>query len=359
MGAMRELPHSREAEQGILGFFLVPGTNTREQFIEYSPVLGPSSFYALAHRLIYESILAVDQAEDVEIGLVTVVNDLETRGKLGQVGGATYVASLTDMIPIAIELRGWVKIVTTKALQRQIIELLSAATAEAYQGEMSPEDIAEKLSRGLGQLMKGRTKAAEICKILKETMAEIGDRAEGRKAPGLMSRFHELNIKTHGFHPGDLFILAARPSMGKTSLVMCLAKDVAVSGARVLVFSLEMKDSQLVERMLAEETGVLLDAIRTGNLEHGQRVALDRAAEKISRLSIKIDDQAGLSIGQLRARAKAEALKGGVDLIVVDYLQLVCAPGAQNREREVSQISAGLKALAKELRLFDESSGFE
>lgn len=351
MGAIRELPHNHEAEQGILGLFLLGSDTARECFVEYAPRLGPSSFYALAHRLIYESILAVDQTDDLEVGLVTVVTDLEARGKLNQVGGAAYIANLTSIIPSTRDLRGWVKIVVTKALQRQVIELLSAATAEAYQGEMSPEDIAEKLSRGLGQLMRGRTKAAEVGKILQETMIEIEDRAEGRKAPGLMTRFHDLNLITHGFHPGDLFVLAARPSMGKTSLVMCLAKDVAVGGARVLVFSLEMKNSQLVERMLAEETGIPLDAIRTGNLERWQRTALDQAAEKISRLSIKIDDQAGLSIGQLRARAKAEMFKGGADLIVVDYLQLVCAPGAQNREREVSQISAGLKALAKELNV--------
>jgi replicative DNA helicase len=348
-------PHSVEAEQAVLGALLIDAT-TWEQVAD---VLSAEDFYRPDHRLIYEAI-----AELINVGrpgdVVTVSEQLERRARLEDAGGLAYLGTLARDTPTAANARAYATIVRERALLRRLIEAGHAIVASVFSDEGLP--VRELVDRAEARVFEiaeqgahSRGGARKVSALLPELIDKIDEwHTNPNKLRGLASGFTDFDHKTGGLRGGDLIVIAGRPSMGKTTLALNIAEYAAVSPdskAAVAIFSMEMPSEQLVTRMLASIGHVPLNSIRSGHISDDDWVRITAATSQLSEARIFIDETSALTPTELRARArriKREA--NGLDLIVVDYLQLMQVPGTQeNRATEIAEISRGLKALAKEL----------
>jgi len=340
----RTPPHSIEAESSLLGACLLSEHISSEAL----STLTFKDFYDLRHQTIFKSMEQLAQNGST-IDLVTVCGAFQD--KLEQIGGAGYLASLTEVIPAPTGARSWAKIISKNATARTLIETASNVIEAAYSSQ-DIEQVIDDFGKIFVKQHGGAGKAVSASQIVDATLADIRNKIKsGNRLQGISSGFSELDRMTSGLSPSDLIVLAARPSMGKTALAVNIAVNAALAGHKVLVFSLEMKSQKLVERTVSSMARIPFSVILTGNLDARNLVCVEKIMETIKLLPLKIDDTASLSIGQVIARAKAESINGGVDLIVVDYLQLMSAKGQQSREREVAVISAGLKGLAKDFNI--------
>jgi len=371
------VPQNIEAEQNVLSAILIEN----KSITTVAGILKPEDFYRISHQLIYRAMLDL-YAKHTPIDMVTVTDALKTADKLNDVGGVSYITLLANVAPTAANIKYHARIVAQKAALRKMVESGTAIAAMGYEGNGDNiRQLIDEAEKSLLRLTYRRSApdCVPIHDILSTNVDRICSLVENRKAvTGLSTGFADLDYITAGLHPSDFIILAARPSMGKTALALNIAENIALRGAKdgekpksVAFFSLEMDHDQLVQRMIYNEADIDTNELRpqkeltgqgAGNsndetTEEEKEELLDRVwttAEKLDNANIFIDDTPGLTIMEMRSKARRMQAEHGLDLIVIDYLQLMQASDgshSENRQREVSEISRGLKSLARELNV--------
>jgi replicative DNA helicase len=349
-------PHSPEAEQGVLGcIFLSPNDNLGVCVQKLKP--GAAAFYDLRHQAIYE-LLVTMYDQRVPVDLLTVQQRLKDAGQLEAVGGLAYLAALPDAVPSAANLTYYLDIVFEKHLLRRMIAACTGVIQRVYEHEGDVPELLDEVEREILHISEERERGEvrDIVELVSKAIDNIEKRhARQGELDGLGTGFADFDKMTNGLRGGEMIVIAARPSMGKTSLAMNIAEHAAVElKAPVGVFSLEMTAESLVERMMCSRAEVNMRDIREGFIAERDFPRLTEAAQTLSHAPLFIDDTAGLSILQLRARARRMAQQHEVKLFVIDYLQLLHSESRKakdNRQQEVAEISAGIKALAKELKV--------
>jgi replicative DNA helicase len=345
-------PHNLDAERAVLGAVLLEGRETLPRVIE---VLRPSDFYTEAHRAIYQAMQGLfDRGEPVD--LLTLTEELRRGDQLQFVGGPAALALLVEQGSISAYLTSYTAIVRDMAVLRELIQTSSQIIAQAFDAKEDVQTLVDDAERRIFSLAERRLEgsALPIGKILRNTFEYI-ERLYERKehVTGVATGFEKLDLETSGFQPSDFIIIAGRPSMGKTAFALNIAQHVGITlRGRVLVLSLEMSSQQIVQRMLCSEAKVDSQAVRTGYLSSSDWHRLTAAAGRLSEASIFIDDSPGLTVLEARAKARRMKAEHGLDLLVIDYLQLMRGRAAmESRQQEISEISRSLKALAKELNV--------
>lgn len=343
-------PQNLDAEMSLLGAVLIDD----EVLANVSDKLKPSDFYDKRHVLIYDAMMRLYERHQ-PVDLLTLSDELTKRSELDVVGGSAYLTELTNYVPTAAHAETYAGMITQKAVRRRLIK---ASTDIAQLGYDEERDISELLETAESELFSvSDTNTKQELVSLEQILTESFDRLEelhrdGGKLRGLKTGWRDLDNITAGLQRSDLIILAARPAMGKTTLVTNLAYNVATKEKKaVLFFSLEMSKEQLVDRMLADASGVDAWNIRTGNLSDSDFEKLSTAMGEMAEAPIYIDDTPGMTVLEMRTKARREAHNHPLGLIIIDYLQLMQASGRSdgNRVQEVSEISRGLKLIAREL----------
>jgi replicative DNA helicase len=347
------LPHNLEAERAVLGAILL------EQTCLYGAmeILSPEDFYLDAHRKISKGIISLQEAES-GIDAITLKNELQRSGQMEACGGIAYIMSLTDGLPRGINVRHYAGIIKDASMLRQVIQATNEAMQLAYQAEESPSGVIDSLQLKLLKLSNLANKKAiwkRAPELVKEAYEEIEAIANHKTdSIGLDTGFHDLNKLCQGFHRGDLIVIAGRPGHGKSSiLINIIAKGILNHAWRVGLFTIEMSSVEIMKRALYSEAEV--DSYRAGSgfLTRDDWRRLTDAAGRISETRLSVDESGGLTIAELRSRAQSLAIDGGLDLIAVDYLQLMSGSGrrSDNRVSEITEITRGLKILAKDLNV--------
>ncbi len=343
-------PHNLDAERAVLGAVLLEGRETLPRVIE---VLRATDFYTEAHRAIYEGMLRLfDHGEPVDV--LTLQEELRRTEQLEFAGGPAALALLVEQASIAAHLHSYAQIVRDMAVLRELIQTSTQIITQAFDAKEDVQTLVDDAERRIFGLAERRLEgsALPVGKILKNTFEYI-ERLYERKehVTGVATGFEKLDLETSGLQPADFIIIAGRPSMGKTAFVLNIAQHVGIHlRGRVLVLSLEMSAQQIVQRMLCSEAKVDSQAVRTGYLSSADWHRLTAAAGRLSEAQIFIDDSPGLTVLEARAKARRMKAEHGLDLLVIDYLQLMRGRASmESRQQEISEISRSLKALAKEL----------
>jgi replicative DNA helicase len=349
----RPLPSSEDSERVILGAILLDNALIT-QAIE---TLRGEDFYSPFHRRVYNAMIALFEASK-QIDPILIAEELKKEGSVEAMGGVSAIANLTYGLPHFSNLEEYVKVVKDKSIVRTLIRTCNQITSEALLEEDDSEVILDRAEQMIFHLAEARTRKGffhiePVARQVLETVTELA-RGDSHALTGLSTGFRDLDSKTSGLQKADLFILAARPSMGKTAFALTVAQNAAIlENAVVAIFSLEMSKEQLVMRMLSSEARIDAHRFRTGHLMREEWGRLAVGIEKLSQAKVFIDDTPGLSVLEMRAKTRrlaAEQKK--LDLIVVDYLQLMSGgKRTESRQQEVSQISRELKALAKEMQV--------
>lgn len=336
----------------MLGAVLLEGREALPRVVE---ALRVEDFYTEAHRAIYATMLALfERGEPVD--LITLTEELRRTDQLQFVGGPAALALLVEQASIGAHLAAYAAIVRDMASLRELIQTSTEIIGQAFEAKEDVQALVDDAERRIFRLAERRLEgsALPVGKILKSTFEHI-ERLYERKehVTGVATGFEKLDLETSGLQPADFIIIAGRPSMGKTAFALNIAQHVGVAlGGRVLVLSLEMSAQQLVQRMLCSEAKVDSQSVRTGRLQSADWHRLTAAAGRLTEAAIFIDDSAGLSVLEARAKARRMKAEHGLDLVIIDYLQLMRGRGSmENRQQEISEISRSLKALAKELRV--------
>jgi replicative DNA helicase len=350
----RTPPHSVEAEQGVLGSMLISPRDTIAECVEK---INEEYFYVPAHQTIYTVLVELWNAGQA-IDLITFTQVLRDRNLLEGVGGAAFVTSLFTFVPTAANVQYYIDIVRDKYILRSIIAAATESVRRAYEEQDEVGNLLDEVEQKIfavgedrfkGQMLSMKDQVMEAI----ESIEKLYERKGG--ITGISTGFVEFDRMTSGMHPSEMIVIAARPSMGKTALAMNIAEHVAVNEKlSVGVFSLEMSSQQLVQRLLCSRARVNLQKVRDGFLGERDFPSLTAAASKLAEAKIFIDDSASLTILELRAKARRLKAQQDVQLIIVDYLQLLRSTSRRaqdNRQLEISEISAGLKGLAKELKI--------
>jgi replicative DNA helicase len=344
-------PYSLDAEQSVLGSMLLD----KEAVAAASEVLSGEDFYSDAHKEIYEAILDIyDHGTPVD--LVTLAEALRQRGSLEAVGGGTYISDLSMAVPSTANVRYYIRIVEEKAILRRLITASNDIIKESYEAAEDLDIIIDHAEKKIFEIaQKKNSRSFESIKtILLDTYAKIEELTKNKgKIVGVPTGFHDFDLRTSGLNKSDLILIAARPSMGKTSFAINIAQNAAVRHQiPVAIFSLEMAKDQLAQRMLSSESNIELQKIRTGDLSEQDWIKLVHAATPLSQAPIFIDDTPAVTAMEIRSKARRLKLEHNLGLIVIDYLQLMSGRGkAESRQQEVSEISRSLKALARELQV--------
>ena len=352
-------PQNIEAEQAVLGAMLID----KEAIAKATEVLSADDFYREAHRVIFSAMLELYNKNEA-VDMVTVTEILKRDNKLEDIGGIAYITSLANVVLTAANVKYHADIVAEKSVLRQLVRVSTEIAAMGYEAN---EDVSTLLDTAESRILEisNRKKKADftaINDILMDSVQSIESLLQNKGGlTGLPAGFADLDKLTSGLHPSDFIILAARPSMGKTALALNIVQNVALRAHKVIggeprsvaFFSLEMSKEQLVNRMLCAEAGIDSQRLRVGEMHDEDWTHLWDACDTMSRAKIYIDDTAGITAMDMRSRARRLKAEHGLDLIVVDYLQLMQGSGKRNnsgdRQQEVSEISRSLKALAREL----------
>jgi len=349
---LRVVPHNVDAEKALLGAILLKP----DVMHDVSVTVFPESFYAEKHRLIYEAIYQTFTKGD-PIDVVSVANRLKSNGTTERAGGSTYLAELLETVPAAGNGMYYSEVVQSKAVLRGLIYAAEEIAEIAYSDPDNTDEAMDQAEKKIYQVTNAPT--TQKFRTIGSSLAEAWERFEHLSANqdekrGVQSGFTALDNLLAGFQRSDLIILAARPSMGKTTFALDVARNAALKyGASVGIFSLEMSDQQLVDRMLAAEAGVDSWKLRTGRLSNDQEYqAVQEAMAKLAEAKIHIDDQAGNNILKMRSAARRLKNEHGLDLLIVDYLQLMSPTSTKASDsmvQQVTEISRSLKILAREL----------
>jgi len=344
-------PQNIDAEQSVLGAILLD----REAVYKAMSVLQPGDFYRESHRTIYETMLLLNEAGS-PVDLITLSDQLRQQGDLEKVGGVAAIATLAEIVPTAANVEYYARIVEEKSLLRTLINLSTRIAGMGYEEREEPEKLIAEAEQMIMELGNRRTNQAffTIKEIFLKTFPHLEFLYNNRGVvTGVPTSFGDLDKICCGFQPSDFIILAGRPSMGKTSMGLCIGYNAAMKhDIPVAVFSLEMSKEQLVQRILCAEANVDQQRLRNGTLEEEDWLKLHETAGKLAKAPIYIDDTPGISMRQLRAKARQLKAEKGLGLIVIDYLQMLQGSRrSENRQQEISEISRSLKGLAKELQI--------
>jgi replicative DNA helicase len=342
-------PQSIEAEQAVLGAMLLDH-DTISHAIE---TLDAGFFYKESHRKIYSAIVKLFD-ENKGVDMITLIEELKKHGSLDDVGGPAYITNLTSSVPTSANFVHYAKIVKEKMLLRNMINAATQIVTECYDTSKEVDSVLDKSEQLIFDVSskKVETRFFPLREVIKgsiETIDSLYQRKEN--ITGIATGFRDLDIKTAGLQPSDLIVVAGRPSMGKSALATCIVEHAGVvEKTPVAFFSLEMSKEQLTQRMLCSHARVDAHKVRTGFLSQSDWPRLVSAAGKLSEAPIYIDDSPGISVLELRAKARRMKAQFDIKMIVLDYLQLMQGPsGSDSRQQEISEISRSLKALAREL----------
>lgn len=342
-------PYSLEAEQSVLGSMILD----KEAINTAIEKLRPDDFYKDSNKEIFNSIKELfDRGEPVD--LVTLSEDLNKKSLLDSVGGMAYLAELSSSVAITSNIEYYCDIVEEKSILRRLIKSCDEIMAKSYEDEEEVNIIIEEAEKRIFDITQGRHRDgfAPVKEVLLSSFEKIEEVSKNKgQLTGLTTGFIDIDNKLSGMQESDLILLAARPSMGKTALGINIAVNAAMKAdAKVAVFSLEMSKEQLVQRMMASVSHVGLQNIISGDLNEDEWLRLIEGMSPLSKANIFIDDTAGISLTEMKAKSRRLKMEEGLDLIMIDYLQLMQGEGRQeNRQQEISSISRGLKALAKEI----------
>ncbi len=347
-------PQSLEAEASLLGAILIDP----DALVKVADVVSVEDFFDARHQRIYEAITVLYEKRS-PIDVLTLADQLKGNGFLDAIGGPSYLTELTNFVPTAAHAEQYADIVAQKAVRRRLITASQEIVGLGFDESKALRELIEEAETSLFQVSQQHVKQSivSIESILAESFERLDDlHKDKKKIRGVPTGYRDLDNTLAGLQRSDLFILAARPSMGKTAFVMNLAHKIATEAKEsVLIFSLEMSKEQLVDRLLSMESGVDAWALRTGNLTDSDFEKIGQAMGNLSEASIFIDDTPGITVSDMRTKARREAHKRPLGLIVVDYLQLMSGgsrfSSSDNRVQEVSEISRGLKAVARELNV--------
>jgi len=345
----KTLPANIDAEKSVLGAILL----NDECINQVQEALIPEDFYSPAHKIIYEAILACTKRFK-RIDLVTLQDELKKGGRLEDIGGIVYLVSLQEDIPSLGLVDQHCKIIKEKALLRELIESATGIITNCYsQDDKNISAVLDEAEKTIFNISNKRTSHSfvQLNIWLKKTFQHLSDiKSTSKGITGIPSGYRKLDKMSSGFQNGDFVVLAARPSMGKTALALSIVANAANNGSSIGFFSLEMSAEQLTLRLLSSESGIALHNIRNATITSEEWVEITNVAARLAEMKIFIDDTAMLSIMDLRARARKLKKEHDVQLLVIDYLQLLHSSRRhENRHQEVSEISRSLKALAKEL----------
>lgn len=348
------VPHNIDAECGVLGSIILDP----EAIDRVVGFLQSDDFYRNAHRLLYEAILRLHQ-QRTEADYITITQELEHRNQLEDVGGPGYITSLVNYVPTSGNVVHYAHIVQRTSLFRRLIAASGEIAQLGYEAD-NIEVALDQAERIIFEISQRAQLAQPTDRSMSEAMADymaiLGERYNHRgEVVGIPTGYVDLDRLLGGLHPSDLDILAARTSIGKTTLALNIAYNTAIRfGRKVGIFSLEMSTPQLAERFLSIDSGMEQQKLRTGRLEEDDWPDLVQAAERLAALGIWIDDKPGMALIEMRSRARRWIVEQGVELLIVDYLQMIDTREEQkrdNREQEVSRISRGLKNIARELNV--------
>ena len=353
----RPLPQSPDAERAVLGSILI----NNHAFYRVVGLVETEDFFKDAHRSIFATMRMLAE-QSREIDLLTLKDELAKRAQLDHVGGSGYISSLIDGIPDVANVERYARIVKEKSMLRRLIVMGNSVMRAALDAPSEPTEVLSIAERSLYEIAEGSIDKGfvQLDRITRQNMAAIEQlQHAGKLITGIPTGYDRFNEFTSGFQSQDLIIIASRPSMGKTSFMMNIAEAIAIpdrtGGPRapsqrlysVGVFSLEMSKEQIGLRMLSSESGVSNQFIRGGLLSERNWRDLGEAAARLAKAKIFVDDSPGIDVMELRAKARRLKMEAGVDLIMVDYLQLMAVKGkVESRNQEISQISRGLKAVA-------------
>jgi replicative DNA helicase len=342
-------PHSLEAEQSVLGAMIL----NKEAINTAIEIIRPDDFYKEANKEIFESILVLFNKNE-PVDLITLSEELKRRGTLENIGGVTYLADISSSIATTANVKYYCKIVEEKSILRRLINSCDDVIAKSYENSDEVNAIIEKAEKSIFDITQGRHREgfSPISEVLLDSFSQIEERAANQGTlTGLTTGFIDLDNKLSGLQKSDLVLLAARPSMGKTAISVNIVTNAALkAGASVAVFSLEMSKEQLVQRMISATAHVDLQKIISGRLEEEEWLQVINSMGPLSQANVFIDDTPGISLMEMKAKCRRLKIEKGLDLVMIDYLQLMQLEGKQeSRQQEISAISRGLKALAKEM----------
>ncbi len=342
-------PHSVESEQSILGSIILD----KDAIITVAEIINPGDFYKEAHKIIYESMLSLNSSNE-PIDLITLIEELRKEGHLDNVGGISYLTSLSTIVPTTSNVRYYANIVKEKSVMRQLIKASNEIINLGYDASTDVQEILDKAEKNIFDISQEKSgdDIQPINLVLQDTFDMIERLCtEKSEVTGITTGFADLNKKINGLQRTDLILVAARPAMGKTAFSLNLVQNAALKGdASVAVFSLEMSKEQLVQRMLSAQSNVELSKIKTGTLSESDWPRIIDAMAVLSEANIYIDDTPGIKISEIRSKCRRLKIEKGLDFILIDYLQLMEGEGKnENRQQEIAKISRSLKILAKEL----------
>jgi len=349
--AERTLPHNLEAERSVLGAILVHN----DAFNLAAQVIDSNDFYRDAHRRIFDKMVALNERHDA-IDFVTLKEELAKAGQLDEVGGPAYIASLADGVPRATNVEYYAKIVKEKSTLRNLIYAANKILTNAYEGDQESDIVLDEAESAIFAVADDRLKAGFVPMrdLVKDSFPKIEQLFEQKRLiTGVPTGFVDLDEMTRGLQGGDLVIVAARPSMGKTSLVLNIAQYVAALGDQVCgFFSLEMSKESLFLRLLTSEAQIDGHRLMSGAIGGNDYHRISHALEKLNAMKLFIDDTANIGVLEMRAKSRRLQAEHGLNLLVVDYIQLMSGRGRfENRTLELASISRSLKGLAKELNV--------
>jgi len=345
-------PQAIELEEAVLGAIMLE----KDAVISVLDILQPLSFYKEAHQKIYRAIVDLSSNQK-PIDILTVTEELRSRNELEEVGGPFYITQLTSRVASAAHIDYHARIVAQKFIQRELIRVSTDIQNRAYDDSIDVDDLLDMSEQELFEIAEGNIKreTARINVLMQMAIEQIEEASKREDSlSGVPSGYTKLDRITCGWQKSDLIIVAARPSMGKTAFALSMARNISVEHNKpVAVFSLEMSSLQLVNRLIVSETELPSNRIRNGNLDEKEWKQLDAKIKSLVEAPLFIDDTPAISIFELRAKCRRLKLQYHVELIIVDYLQLMSGPveARGNREQEVSNISRSLKAIAKELNV--------
>lgn len=348
-------PHSSEAERSVIGAMILD--DTREAVFAATEILNRSDFYEERYGLLFEAIVELfDEKKPADS--VVIQEKLREKGAPSDITNPAFLADIVDSVPTSANVRHYAEIVREKSILRSVIRVNADIENDCYRGERETADILQDTEKRIFDLVQnqGRTDITPIKNIVISALQRIQEVAKAdQKITGIASGFDDLDLLTAGFQKSDLILIAARPSMGKTALVLNIAQHACFKeDCKCLFFSLEMSKEQLVNRLLAMESRVDSQNIRIGHLNDDEWRGIIESAGVIGMSNLAIDDTAAISVAEMRSKCRRYKLEHGLDMVIIDYLQLMSGSASGKREvsrqQEISDISRGLKALARELQ---------
>ena len=346
---MRSLPQSIEAEQSVIGSMIID----KNSIAKVMESLEEEDFYTDGHKAKYKAILEMFR-NDMAVDLVTLLEYLKSTNMLERAGGVTYITELSASVPTTANLSAYIKIVSDKSTLRKLIKASTTIIEESYNKQDKVESVVDIAEKKIFNIAENRTSKdfEPLSDVLERGFLQIEKLFNNKgEITGVGSGFTDLDSMTSGFQSGDMILIAARPSMGKTTFALNIAEHAALREHKsVVIFSLEMSKEQLAYKLLCSEANVDMLKLRTGALEDSDWENIARATGPLSKAKVYIDDTAGVTVMEMRSKCRRLKLEYGIDLIVIDYLQLMSGgSGTDNRQQEVSEISRSIKALAKEM----------